>query len=145
MLERKWKFIIFLKYCWSEQSSRALVKIMDSFWPHHGSAESWSPGNSIFLTSTPDSPYEQAHLENLGLIESKTKTKTLPSNRAVILESFIVRIFHSKEGLFGRALRLFIISGRKHLIEMCVCWCWWPVDWNTTFAEPPLGCQVMGY
>ena len=39
-LERKWKFIIFLKYCWSEQLSRALVKIMDSFWPHHGSAKS---------------------------------------------------------------------------------------------------------
>ena len=37
-------------------------------------------------------PYEQAHLENLGLIEFKTKTKTLASNQAVILESSILRM-----------------------------------------------------
>ena len=40
---------------------------------------------------TPDSPDEQAHLEKLGLIEFKTKTKTLASNQVVILESFILR------------------------------------------------------
>lgn len=45
----------------------------------------------MYFTSTPDVSYKQTKLGNPGLTESKTKTKTLASNLAVILDAFILK------------------------------------------------------